>query len=95
MPVCSIYFNPGNSVYIPVDAGGPSPFPLSWYYGIGTSPATFDTVSLTPFSGDGVWIGEKYTETLYYISALYSNVTTGEKGLAVSNPQGVYAIDNS
>ena len=94
MPVGTITFNPGGSVFISVDAPSP-PSSLTWYYGLGTSPGTFDRVSLQTNDVDVNWNGEKYTDTLYYFSALYSNVTTGEKGLAISNPQGVYAIDNS
>lgn len=77
-----------------VNPGGPSTFPLQWYYGIGTSPGTFDKMPLRPVTTGIVWIGNINTSTLYYISALYYNTITGEKGIAISNTQGVYAINN-
>ena len=67
---------------------------LTWYYGIGTSPGTFDKMSLRD-RYSGVWNGNVTSDTLYYISALYSNTITGEKGVAISNPTGVYAENNN
>lgn len=88
----SIIFQNSNSVLTYEGSGGPTPSPLTWYFGIGTSPGTFNKLSLTNYNPGYVWIGDINTSTLYYISALYSNTTTGEKGIAISNPQGVYAF---
>jgi hypothetical protein len=68
---------------------------LTWYYGIGTSPGTFDKLPLKSRSETGSWNGPVTSDTFYYISALYSNTITGEKGVAISNPTGVYAENNN
>jgi hypothetical protein len=81
--------NPGGvQVEEPVNNDTPS---LTWYYGIGTSPGTFDKMPLRERYQIGVWNGDIYTDTPYYISALYSNTTTGEKGVAISNTDSFYA----